>query len=405
MILPRPKREPLTITTSTMPEPWILRTALSSALFLAAGCTTWEPAAESEGWSLYVQSGETVSIEEFHGAIQPAYEAVERTLGPFVNRVRVHAWNGGVEMEGGNRGEITDDASEAIEHIPGIGPARVRAFHARGDGGPFSESGVFVGTAKVGIAVHELVHAHFAESNPELPLWFEEGLAMILGDGAMYDGEWIVDGLVCWPWAELRQEELTDEHLAHLLQIRSGDEHTVRDNVLVHFVGWAIAFDLYRELGRLDWRSMLERFREAPDELAEARRRMEHTLAGNTPIVWLERLGDPLPAIRLAAVRGTWKLHSRAVRQIQMELLGKEDDPHVMASLAVNVVATTGEQPMAGEEREEMWRVVLPVLGDLTLPDEDETSALRTLYRAYRHGDGRYDTKAALGRLTRFWEE
>ena len=405
MIWPRPTREALTISTSTMPDSWTLRTALSALLLLAVGCATWQPAAESEGWSLFVQSGETVSIEEYHDAIQPAYEAVERYLGPFASRVRVHAWNGGVNMDGGNRGEITGDASEAIEDVPGIGPARVRAFHARGDGGPFSESGVFVGTANVGIAVHELVHAHFADSGPELPLWFEEGLAMILGDGAMYDGEWVVDGLVCWPWVELRKQELTDEHLASLLGIRSGDDHSVRDNVLVHFVGWAIAFDLFREVGRADWRAMLELFERAPDPLAEARRRIDHTLAGNTPILWLERLGDPWPAIRLAAVRGTWKLHSRSVRAVQMERIKKEGDPEVLASLAVNVLATTGQAPPAGEGRGQMWRVVLPVLRDLTLPDPDETSALRTLYRSYRHGSERYDTKAALGRLCRFWEE
>lgn len=405
MIWLRLEREPPTISASTMTKLWILRAALGSVLLLAAGCNAWEPAVESTGWSLYVQSGETISIEEFHDAIQPAYEAVERYLGPFSGRVRVHAWNGGVEMEGGNRGEITNDASETIENIPGIGPARVRAFHARGGGGPLDESGVFLGTAKVGITVHELVHAHLVDVSPELPLWFEEGLAMILGDGAMYEGEWIVDGLVCWPWAELRQEELTDEDLAQLLRVRSGDDHTIRDNILVHFVGWAIVFDLYRELGRFDWRLLLERFREAPDELAEARRRIEHTLASTTPIQWLERLGDPEPATRLAAVRGTWKLQSRSVRFIQIERIRKENNTQIKASLAVNVLATNGTRDLSGEERDELWRSVLPVLRNLELADAEETAALRALYRSYRDEQSRHDTKAALGLLTRFWEE
>jgi hypothetical protein len=36
--------------------------------------------------------------------------------------------------------------------------------------------------------VHELVHARVSEENAKLPLWFEEGLASLFGDGALYDG-------------------------------------------------------------------------------------------------------------------------------------------------------------------------------------------------------------------------
>ena len=45
------------------------------------------------------------------------------------------------------------------------------------------------------------------------------------------------------------------------------------------------------------------------------------------------------------------------------------------------------------------------MLREAELPNPGETSALRTLYRAYRFGSKRYDTQAALERLERFWEE
>ncbi len=375
-------------------------------LLLAASCTSWRPAEEYEGWTLYVQSGESVSIEEFHGAVQPAFEAVEGLLGPFSDPVRVHAWDGGVQMDAGNHGHITSDADEAIEEVPGIGPARVRAFHTRGSGGLFDLSGVFVGTADTGTAVHELVHAHLAEAGERLPLWFEEGFAMILGDGTMREGRWIVDGLACWPWRELRLADLSEEEVAKLLTLRSGEPHSVRDNVLVHFLGWAVVFDLYRELGVLDWRRLLERFQAASDPVAEARRRLRRTLDEATPVGWLEeRLESEDVAVRLAAARGTWKLHSLEVLWLTLAAIPGETDIEVRASLAVNALAAAGQVEHGRRTQRRLWRTLLPVLREAELPGPGETSALRTLYRAYRFGSERYDTQAALERLERFWEE
>lgn len=383
------------------------RPLLAAGLFalLATGCTTWREAEVHAGWSLYTRPGETVEVEEFRGAIEPAFAAVEQRLGPFERPVRIHAWNGGVEMEGGTRGRITTDGDGALAEVPGIGPARVRAFHSSGDGGFLSPGGVFVGTADVGTSVHELVHARLAEVAPDLSLWFEEGYAMLLGDGALHRGEWVVDGLACWPWRELREQELDDEELRRLLRLPLGAEHTVRENVLIHFLGWAIVFDLHRESGSRDWRELLALHRGAADPIEDALVRLHRTLADETPLEWLERLDDPDPAVRLAAARGTWKLHSSRVQLRLLEALRDEDDPEVQACLAVNALATAGQIRLGRRQSGWMWRTVFPVLRLTELEDPDETSALRTLYRAYRYGNSRYDTQAALERLDRFWED
>jgi len=378
--------------------------ALALCLGLAS-CTSWQREEEFEGWTLYVRSGEEISSEDFVRAVQPAFESVEAHLGDFEQDVRVHAWVGGVVMRDGARGSITTSSDGTIADVPGIGPARVRAFHARGSNSLFSPSGVFVGAADPGTAVHELVHARLAEEEPDLPLWFEEGFAMVMGDGALFEGDWVVDGFAPWPWRELREQRLDDEVLAGLLEVDSGEAHSVRDNVLVHFVGWAIVFDLYREHEVLDWRELRAHFDSAPHPLCEARRRLERTLEDGTPEEWLERLEHEDPGVRLATARGTWKLHSTRIQRKLLGALREEEHPEVQASLAVNALATAGQVRVGRRQSGWMWRRVFPVLRLTTLPDSEETSALRTLYRAYRYGNSRYDTQAALERLSRFWED
>ncbi len=374
-------------------------------LVTLASCSSWQRTEQYGGWSLYVKSGETVSNQAFFDAVQPAFEAVERELGPFKKTIRVHAWNGGVAMDDGTKGRITSGDEGTVTEVSGIGPARVRAFHARGDGGFFSLSGVFVGTADEGTAVHELVHAHLAEDGERLPLWFEEGFAMVMGDGAMFENRWVVDGLACWPWRELRDLEMDEAKFENLLSLSSGKVHSVRDNVLVHFVGWAIVFDLYREVGRLDWREMLNRHNAAADPLREARIRYERTLRIETIESWLTRLQDPDPGTRLATVRGTWKLHSHAVQGTLLSMLRDETHPEVRASFAVNALATAGQVRLGRRRTGWMWRAVFPVLKQTVLASQEETSALRTLYRAYRYGNPEYNTQAALEQLDRFWED
>ena len=87
------------------------------------------------------------------------------------------------------------------------------------------------------------------------------------------------------------------------------------------------------------------------------------------------------------------------------QALDEEDDPEVQACLAVNALATAGQVRLGRRQSWWMWKTVFPVLRLTELDDPDETSALRTLYRAYRYGNSRYDTQAALERLDRFWED
>ena len=218
-------------------------------LALAAGCSSWTRAGQYDGWALWVRDEESVDVGRYEAVFQIAFETVERHLGAFEQPVRIHAWDGGVELVSGNRGEIRERGHEGlVQDVPGIGPARVRAFHTRGGRG-----GVFIGEADESTAIHELVHARLAEAGRDLPLWFEEGLASLYADGAVHGGRWVVDGLACWPLRELAEEPLPDAELARLVALRARDEHSVRENLLVHFVGWALAFDLRREHPDAPW--------------------------------------------------------------------------------------------------------------------------------------------------------
>lgn len=383
-----------------------LATCLLGALLvvLTAGCSSWRPAGRYAGWTLYVRDGELVDEGRFERAFAPAIVGVEERLGPFEKAVRVHAWNGGVELTSGNRGEIrTAGDPGLVQDVPGIGPARVRAFHARGGGGPFALSGVFIGEADVGTAVHELVHARLAELDTTLPLWFEEGLASLLADGAIYRGRWVVDGLACWPLRELSEEELSDDELEHLLRLTASEDHSVRDNLLVHFVGWAIVFDLYREDPGADWSDWLAAVDGASP--AQLRARMERTLDEDTPIEWVQRLGDPHPGVRLATVRGIWKLASPELFDHLVLALHAEEDPEVQLALAINALAGASSARLSGYGWSRLRRALLPVLRDVDVPDADETEAARVLHEVYRYQLAPKRSHSAFEALSRYWEE
>ena len=380
------------------------RVLAAAALAQLASCTSWSAVERHPGWSLYVKDGAPVEVERYRAAVEPALVAAEDVLGPFRTPVRIHAWDGGVDMRTGNQGEIVLGEA-AIEDVPGIGPAKVLAFHARSTGGPFSASGIFVGVPDTGTILHELVHAHFEERGVALPLWFEEGVAALLGDGVLHEGRWTVDGLACWPWRELEEEQFEDADLARLLSIRAEDDHSVHENVLVHFLGWALVFDLAREGEELDWRTWLERFRAAPDPVGEARARLARTLDPSTPLAWLERLDDPDPAVRLAAAKGAWKLRSRAVTMRLVEALRGERDPEVRVGLAVNALAAAGEVRLGWRVERQLWPRVLRALREAELADPDEHTAARELYAAYARFDGGRGTREAMARLARFWQE
>ena len=382
-----------------------LRLTGSLALGLTlAGCTSWEPAAEFEGWTLYVQDGSTVDADVYCNSFEAAFEAVESAFGPFSRDVAVHAITGSVDLHSGTHGTITDEAG-AIERVEGIGNTVVPAFHAHGGGGLFEPSGIFVTTPAVGTAVHELVHARVSELGLDLPLWFEEGLASVMGDGILRDDLWTVDGFSFWPWVELRQDPLTDQELGRLLAIGSREDHSVRDNVLVHFIGWAIVFDCLRESGAIEWEVWLSELRASDDRFLWARERLRRTLEDATAVEWLERLEDADPAVRLSTACGAWKVGDEAIVTLLLDQLSVEDDDEVQICLAVNALASLGRGRVSRGVERRLWPTVLRALRRVDLPDAKEEEAARELYRSYRSWRGRRTRQVAFDHLDRFWRE
>ena len=385
-----------------------LRVACSLALVLAlSGCTSWQPSVEFEGWTLYVKDGQEVDPDPYSTAFEAAFVVVEDAFGPFEEDVAVHAIMGSVDLHSGNSGSITGEVG-AVERVEGIGDAVVPAFHARGTALTFYDpkpNWIFVAVPATGTAVHELVHARVADLHLNLPLWFEEGLAAVMGDGIQREGRWIMDGFSFWPWVELREDRPTDQELRRLLQITSRDDHSVRDNVRLHFVGWAIVFDCLRETGKLDWEGWLEEARNGQDLVSWARARLDRTLECKTMLEWVARVEDKDPAVRLATARGAWKVGDEDVLSLLLDQLQDEDDDEVKVCLAVNALASLGRGEPSRELERRLWPTVLGALRRVQLPNEAEEEAVRELYRSYRRWGGRRTRQAAFDRLDRYWRE
>jgi hypothetical protein len=375
--------------------------------FACSACASWRPVHSSGTWTLYVKDGAKVDIERFDRALAPAFAAVEERMGAFHERVRVHAWEDAAELDRHNSVDATD---EELQIVPGIGPARVRAFHVRSSPFWFESSGVFLGTAEVGTAVHELVHARLAEDETQLPLWFEEGLASLYGDGALVDGRWIVDGLACWQLRELRDQQITDEELARLMSLSARDDYDARENLLVHFIGWAIVFDARCQEPQGNWHRWLASFERGAKEhgsVAEARARLARTLDAATLHAWLERLRDPDPAVRFATAKGLWKLRNVDVVDALLDALDKEADPQTRVAMAVNLVLATSETRLGRTRWNRFMGLVFPTLRDAELPDASEKAGARDLYQWLRRWGSQREraTQQALDALTRMWEE
>ncbi len=369
---------------------WML--GACSALLVFAACTSWNRIETFPRWSLYSVSGDDVDVLAFQHAYDPAFTAVESVFGPFRAPVRIHAYDSA--DEGSSVG--------AVHEVPGIGRARVRAYHTRG-AGPFGPAaGIYASSADAGTAVHELVHARVAELKPDMPLWFEEGLACLLGDGFLDGDRWVVDGLACWPLRELRLRTPDEREIARLLGLRAEQGTDMRENVLVHFVGWAIVFDLYRTEGRVDWRAWAERARTMG--VVEARTRIARTLSSETETAWLKRLNDDDRAVRMATAKGLWKLRSETVLSVLIDRLRIEEDPEVAVALSINTLAAAGEREPPGRLAGRMWRTVWPILRRAELQDPVEQAAVENLLASFRWR-GRGDSNDALDALQRYWAE
>lgn len=370
----------------------------ASVLALVTGCSTWQKVEVREGWTLYGTPGQAVDATAFRASFDPAHRAVEDVFGRFQRIVRVHAL-----PPGGKGGANASSDLGQVHEVPGIGRARVRAYHARGDALFGPATGIYADSPEAGTAVHELVHARLAEEAPDLPLWLEEGLACYLGDGFL-DGEtWIVDGLACWHVRELRDMTLADAELRKVLALAADDEASVRENVLVHFVGWALVFDLRREAGSFDWKTWAKRYHDGITT-DEARARIARTISAEVEREWLKRLVDPDRAVRMAAAKGLWKLHSEPALRALLDALEREEDPEVRVAFAINALAAGGDMKLPNELRDRFWPAVWPVLRRGQLSDPAENQALRDLHQSYRRRSSTTSQKALEG-LRRYWAE
>jgi hypothetical protein len=392
-----------------MNEPMSVRrfpARLASIVLAATGlsaCATWRPVASFERWSLFAERGQAADASVYASAVEPALAAVELELGPFRRSVNVHAWSGNAGAETSGADVIHEGEGGPVEDVPGIGPARVRAYHARGQGLFGPPAGIFLAAPECGTVAHELVHARTAEDDLDLPLWLEEGVACLLGDGFLDGKRWIVDGLSCWPLRELQAQRITDADLAHLLTLHAGDSASPRENVLAHFVGWAIVFDLYREAGRVEWTSWCARYGHGISE-SEARTRLERTVAAGTALAWIERLKDRRSEVRLATAKGLWKLRSEEVTTKLLDALEQEEDPEVKVGFAINLLACAGEIRLPESMTGRVWRTVWPTLRRASLPDPEEQSGIDQLLRSFRSRSGR-SAQEPLQKLRRYWAE
>jgi hypothetical protein len=389
--------------SATVPSPLrstaFLRAVVLLVLSAVTACSSWQTVEVRHGWTLYGEPGVQVDARAFGAAFDPAFRCVEEELGPFHGTVRVHAVKETDESPArlGEMGASSD--------VPGIGRARISAWHAHSTGWFGPRDGIYAREPEVGTAVHELVHARFAEEDVALPLWLEEGIACLFGDG-FFDGErWVVDGFACWPVHLLREQTLSDEELARVLRLSATDSSSARDNFLVHFVGWAIVFDLYRDTEHVDWGAWARQY--ASIDLAEARRRLESATSPAVEQKWLEHLSSPDPARRLAAAKGSWKLQSTNALTMVLDALEREEDPEVRVGLAVNALAAAGESRLPRELRERVWGAVWPVMRRGKLADPAENAALRDLYQSYRRRTdaGEKSAEQSLQGLRRFWAE
>src|SRR5947209_3880554 len=102
----------------------LLRALCAALLLLATSCSSWREVRRFDGWTLYGEKGAEIDVASFRAAFDPAKHAVEERFGPFRKDVHVHAL--GPSVAGAH------DAHEIgfVQDVPGIGRARVRAYHA-----------------------------------------------------------------------------------------------------------------------------------------------------------------------------------------------------------------------------------------------------------------------------------
>jgi len=111
------------------------RMAVLALALTSVACSPWRRVGRGSGWSLYALDAKSVEIAPYREVFAPAHRAVERHFGPFAESVRVHLWPS--SPPSGAVGRNTE-----VQRIPGIGPARIPAWHLRRGGGPIMPAGL-----------------------------------------------------------------------------------------------------------------------------------------------------------------------------------------------------------------------------------------------------------------------
>lgn len=366
----------------------------------ALGCAAWRTLAAYGSSPVFAAAPTdlTVVTEPVH--LGAARAAVESWLGPFQGPVEIHLSLEPAQLSADGRKIVYGANSKSTgARREGL---EVRGYHLSRRG-PTGGSGIFLHDPRPGTLIHEMVHARLAEESEDLPLWFEEGIACLLSDGLLFGGHWVRDGFSSWPWAELRQHRPSGIELAEILELKPQSTSSVQDNLLAHFVGWALVFDLWRETQSDDWRRWQTAFN-WDHPLQDAERRLNRVLGPGTPARWLRaRLASPITSVRLAALRGTWKLESSDVMAVLLGALELERDSEVRVALAVNILASVeaGTPPLA--TRLKIHEAARKALVRSSLPDPLEALAVQELVLAL--DDERRDATLVLKRLRRFWDE
>jgi hypothetical protein len=377
---------------------------LTVLILASVGCATWRTVGSYERWSLHEGRHGNVDMAQWQAQVEPARAAVEAWMGEFQVPVQVHSLDQPIHLT--DNGQELVYAAETYQAVPGLHQTEVRGYHLRGNGG--SQAGViFVRDPNSPTLVHELVHARLAEDEEELPLWFEEGIASLLSDGLMIEGRWIRDGFSAWPWSELRTHRLDGIELRSILELQTTSSSSVRENVLAHLVGWALVFDLWRETHSDDWHTWQAAF-DWEHPLQDAQRRLNRVLSTDVPSEWLRaRLASHNRGVRLAALRGSWKLACPRVGTVLLNALELETDPEVRVALAINIlasgkdIASTSVGLLQAHERAKLALTRSP----LPIPSED--LAVQGLILALVDAAPGTDPNAgaALESLRRFWDE
>ena len=135
----------------------------------------------------------------------------------------------------------------------------------------------------------------------------------------------------------------------------------------------------------------------------DAARRLDRTIAIETPNRWMNRLKDDDAAVRFATAKGTWKLQNIVIVDALLVALEREKDPEVRIAMAVNLLAASNDLPLSPPTALRVHAQAQQAMRDPELRDPAEQRAIQQLFEGHANGSG--VPPDALDALRRFWAE